>query len=111
MKILSLSFPKFEGDTLGGDKFIERVTTKFRSNGQSLFLDSVQHCKVDISWTSDFTSRLHESLTDSSILGFLSSELDEEINSAKVWSRICDHLNSSDLSMARKMHNWTDFFH
>ena len=88
VKIPSFSVPKFEGDTLGGDKFIERVTTKFRSNGQSPFLDSEQHCTANTSWSSAFASRLRESLTDSPILGFLSSELDEENNSAKVWTRI-----------------------
>ena len=110
VKVPNFSVPKFEGDTLGGDKFIDKVSTKFRSNGQSLYLESVQHCTENTSWSSAFASRLRESLADSAILGFLSSELDKEHNSAKVWARISSHLNSSDLSMAREMHNWTEFF-
>ena len=84
VKILSFSVPKFEGDTLGGDTFVDKVATKFRSNGQSQFLNSEQYCTANTSWSSAFASRLRESLADSAILGFLSSELDSENNSAKV---------------------------
>ena len=61
-------------------------------------------------WSSAFASKLRESVADNAILGFLSTELEDQHNSAIVWNKIGVHLNSSDLSMARKMKHWTQLF-
>ena len=69
-----------------------------------------QFCTDKPTQCSAFASRLRESLADNVILGFLSTELEDEHNAAIVWNKIGSHLNSSDLSMAREMQNWTELF-
>ena len=57
-----------------------------------------------------FVSRICKSVANSAILGFLSTELEEEDNCAIVFQTILEHLSSSDLATARVFDNWMQFF-
>ena len=61
-------------------------------------------------WSDVFASRLRESIYESDILGFLSTELEAEKNCAKVWKQIVSHLTSVDVNTTRMMAHWNQLF-
>ena len=54
--------------------------------------------------------RLLDSLADNDIIGYLSTKLNDEGNCAEAWDNITSYLQTSDLTMARIMQHWSDFF-
>jgi len=67
-KIRSFSVGAFTGDTLGGDVYNSRLESIFASHVVTPFLVNVNHCFGNSAWSDAFTSRIRESITDSSIL-------------------------------------------
>ena len=74
-KIPSFRVPKFTGDTLAGDTYIESVDNVFRSAAMAQYLLSEVFCETRISWSDAFASRLRESIRESDILGFIATEM------------------------------------
>jgi len=109
-KIPNFHIPKFQGDTLTEDDFIEAVDYALRSATMAQFLDSKPCCDNSPTWSDTFVSRLCGLVADSDILGFLATELESEKNWAKVWTRIQKTLNSSDVTTTRVMLNWQALF-
>jgi len=109
-KIPTFHVPKFQGDTLTDEDFIADVDRAFRSVTMSQFLDSQSCCDNSPTWSDAFTSRIHGSIADSDIMGFLVTELVSEMNCAIVWTRTQLTLNSSDVTTAWVMSNWQALF-
>ena len=109
-KLPTFTVPKFDGTTLEGDTYVEAVERRFRNNGQLQFLEDESYCRTHAAWSSAFASRLLDSVADSPILGYLSTNLKKEKNCAIVWTKVNSCLHTSDLTMARIMQHWTDFF-
>ena len=82
------------------------VKTTFRSNTMSQFLEDPNNYNNSLYWSRAFTSRLRDSIEESYILSFLTTNLDGENNYARVWNRIEKHILSTDIKMARVMTNW-----
>jgi len=86
------------------------VDNAFRSFAMDkYFLDEVYYVKSS-EWSDAFASRLRESIYESDILGFLSTELEAEKNCAKVWKQIVSHLTSADVNTTRMMAHWNQLF-
>ena len=109
-KVPTFTVPKFTGDTLAGDTYIESVDNAFRSSALAKYLVDEEYCKSNPSWSDAFASRLRESIRESDILGFLATELEAVKNCATVWDKIISHLSSSDVKTARMMANWNQLF-
>ena len=109
-KVPAFTVPKFVGDSLEGQAFVDNVVRKFKGHGQLSFLEDDQYCDDHSVWSEAFSSCLLDSLADSDILGYLSTELKDEGNCAEVWDKITSCLQTSDLTMARIMQHWSDFF-
>ena len=69
--------PKFVGDSLEGQAFVDNVVHKFNGHGQILYLEDDQYCDNHSVWSEAFSSRLLDSVADSDILGYLLTELKE----------------------------------
>ena len=82
----------------------------FWSSAMEEYLDSEARCEQNKPWSSAFASQIRKSLRESPTLGFLSTELNQEINCAKVWMRIENHLSSEDVVTACVMNLWTKLF-
>jgi hypothetical protein len=65
------------------------------------FLHSRTHCNNHPAWSGAFASRLRDSLSHSSVLEYLATELEDENNCAKVWSKIKQKISTSDVKIAR----------
>ena len=76
----------------------------------SVFLHSVEHCDNHPAWSGAFASRLRGALSNSSILQYLSTELEDEANCAKVWRAIQSKLSTADVKIARMSQDWHDLF-
>ena len=59
------------------------------------------HCSKHPAWSGAFASRLRDSLSCSSILEYLSTELEEEETCAKCWAGIKENISAADLKIAR----------
>ena len=110
IKIPSFDVPLFNGNMIEGHSYIQDVQDTFRSSAMEDYLDSEAHCDQNKPWSGAFASRIRESLKDSPLLSFLSTELNQENNCAKVWMRIKNHLSSEDVVTARVMNLWTKLF-
>ena len=102
--------PVFTGEAVEGDKWMEKVISKFKSNAVSDFLSDRDTCERNMEWSSAFASRLRESVSDNPSLGYLSTELEEVDYCCNVWDKIKSRLSSSDLTMARSLALWTGLF-
>ena len=109
-KIPSFDVPLYNGNIIEGHSYIQDVQDTFRSSAMEDYLNSEAHCDQNHSWSGAFASRIRESLKDSLTLGFLSTELNQENNCARVWIRIKNHLSSEDVVTARVMNLWTKLF-
>jgi len=109
-KVPAFTVPKFVGDSLEGQAYVDNVVRKFNGHGQLQFLEDDSYCADHFAWSEAFSSRLLDSVADSDILGYLSTELKDEGNCAEVWYKITSCLQTSDLTMARIMQHWSDFF-
>ena len=76
----------------------------------SRFLTDDIACKKLTEWSGTFTRRIRSSICNSSILLFLSTELNDEVNCCIVWGKVIMFLNSSDVTTARVMSHWTSLF-
>ena len=76
VKIPEILIPKFQGDTIGGETFIEDMERVFRSKGLVKFLISKTHCDICPTWLDAFASRLRDSVSSSHIMEYLSTELE-----------------------------------
>jgi len=102
-KISTFRVPKFKGDTLTGGDIIAEINCTFRSAAIAQILDS-QACYNSLpTWSNIFASRLRKSMAKSDILVFLVTELESEMNCAKVLSWIQLTLRSSDVTTTRVM--------
>jgi len=110
-KIPAFKEPIFRGDIHDGDKYIRMVKMTFRSNLMSQFLEDETNCKNSPFWSGAFASRLRESIKESDILSFLATELDDENNCARVWTRIECHLSSTDIKIVRVITNWSSLLY
>ena len=102
--------PKFVGNSLEGQEFVDNVVRKFKGHGQLSYLEDGQYCENHPAWSEAFSSRLLDFLANSDILGYLSTELKDEGNCSEVWEKITSCLQTSDLTMARIMKHWSGFF-
>jgi len=109
-KVPTFCVPKFTGDTLTGDTYIDSVDNAFRSSTITKYLLDEVCCMKNPEWSDAFASRLRESICESDILGFLSTELKAEKHCAKVWKQIMSHLTSADRNTARMMALWNQLF-
>ena len=57
-----------------------------------------------------FSSRLRDSMSWSTILEYLLTELEEEQNCAKSWDRIKQKLSTADVKVARMRQDWHNLF-
>ena len=87
VKIPVLIVPKFQGNTIGGDSFIEDVERMFRSKGLVKFFHSNMHCDSSPTWSDVFASMLRESVANNPIMGYLSAELENVSCSFTVWAK------------------------
>ena len=109
-KIPSFDVPLFNGNMIDGHSYIQDVQDTFRSSAMEEYLKSEAHCDQNKPLSGAFASRIRESLKDSPTLSFLSTELNQENNCAKVWMKIKNHLSSEDVVTARVMNLWTKLF-
>ena len=77
-KVPSSQVSGFVRNTLKGDLFEKKVTSVFGNNTMARFLISEQYCDNHPAWSGAFASRLRDTLGNSSILQYLSAELEEE---------------------------------
>ena len=73
----------------------------------SKFAEYPNHCDNSPYWLEAFASQLRESIEESYILSFLVKEIDSENKCTRVWTRIENHLSSTDIKTARVMKNWS----
>ena len=109
-KLPSFTLPKFHGERLDGDDYKNKVERVFRNHGQLLFLLDDEYPGFHTDWSTAYSSRILDSLADSSIMSFMAERLKDETNSYVVWKKVCEHLSTSDLSMTRIMKLWREFF-
>ena len=76
-KVPAFSVTKFVGDSLEVRAFVENIVRKFKEHGQLSYLDDDQYCNNHPVWSKAFYSRLLDSLANSDILGYLSTELND----------------------------------
>ena len=110
VKIPVLMVPKFQGDIMGGDTYIEDVERAFRSKGLVKFLHSKTHCDSCPTWSDAFASMLRESVANSPIMGYLSTELENVSCSFTVWAKFRTKLSTGDVLTARIMSQWQSLF-
>ena len=108
-KVPHFTVPPFEGDALKGDVYISTVLNAFASAGQGQYLTDVNHCYINQEWSGAFASRLRESVNKGTFR-YLSTQMDTEINCAKVWAHIKKHLSAKDLVLGRILTLWQSFF-
>ena len=94
---------KLVGKSLEGQLFVDNVVQKFKGHGQLSYLENYQYYDDHPSWSESFSSRLLDSLDDSDILGYLSTETKDEGNCTELWEKITSYLQTPDLTMARIM--------
>ena len=109
-KVPQFILSKFVGDRLGGAHWIKGVVRKFKGQGIKTYLTDNTYCNVNSDWSSAFASRLLDSLINSDILQYITTKLKDEGNCAEVWEVIYNALQSTDLTLARVLNNWQDFF-
>jgi len=80
---------------LKGDVYISTVLNAFASAGQGQYLSDINHCYINQEWFGAFASRLRESVNKGTFR-YLSTQMDMEINCAKVWAHIKRHLSAKD---------------
>ena len=100
-KVPNFNVPEFVGDTLKGDLFEEIVVSTFSNNAMASFLTSEKHYDNHPAWSGGFASRLRDDISNSSILEYLSTELEEKQNYPKVWKQIRTKLSTADIKIAR----------
>ena len=83
-KIPTFKVPKFKGDTLIDDHDIAYIDQAFYSAAMAQFLDSDECCNNSPTWGDAFVYRIGESVAESDILEFSATELEFEMNCAKV---------------------------
>ena len=109
-KVPASSVTKFVGNRLERQEFVDNVVRKFKGHGQISYLEDAEFCDGHPVWSEVFSSRLLDSLADSDILGYLLTKLKDEDNYTEVWKKITSCLQMLDLTMARIMQHWSDFF-
>jgi len=108
-KVPHFTVPPYEGDALKGDVYISTVLNAFASAGQGQYLSDINHCYINQEWSGAFASRLRESVNKGTFR-YLSTQMEMEINCAKVWEHIKSHLSAKDLVLGRVLTLWQSFF-
>ena len=67
-KVPAFTVPKFVGDSLEGQAYVDNVVRKFKGHGQLHFLEDDSYCADHFAWSEAFSSRLLDSVADSDIL-------------------------------------------
>ena len=70
------------------------------------YLESRSYCDNNPCWLGAFALRIRESIVVNDILSFLATELENEDNFFKVWSKVIKHLMTSDVTTACVMSHW-----
>ena len=104
-KVLQFVLSKFVGDRLDRSDWITDVVRKFRGQGIETFLTDTLYCDANSDWSAAFASRLLDSVDDSDMLQYITTELEDEGNYTEVWGIIFDALQLSDLTLARVLKN------
>jgi len=79
------------------------VLRKFK--GQSRYLLDTSHCHGHSEWSDAFILKLLDSLVDSDVLQYTTSELKNEGKLADVWDMIIEALQFTDLTLAGVLKN------
>ena len=108
--VLAFSIPKFIGDRIKRQELVDNVMRKFKGHGQLSYLEDTDFCDNHPGWSEAFSSCLLDSLAENDILGYQLTELKDEGNCAEVWEKFTTCLHTSELTMARIMQHWSDFF-
>ena len=95
---------------LNGDVFEQQVVNVFGNNTMASFFTSKDHCDNHHTRSVFFSSRLRDSMSWSTILEYLLTELEEEQNCAKFWDRIKQKLSTADVKVARMRQDWHNLF-
>jgi hypothetical protein len=109
-KVPIFKVPAFSGDTLKGDVYEREIFSVFGNNSMASFLTSRTHCNNHPAWSGAFASRLRDSLSHSSVLEYLATELEDENNCAKCWHKIKLKFSTSDVKIARMSQDWQELF-
>ena len=64
-KVPAFMVPKFVGNSLERQVFVDKVTRKFKGHGQLSYLEDTDFCEGYPAWSEAFSSRLLDSLDDS----------------------------------------------
>ena len=75
-KVPIFKVPTFYGDTLKGDKFIKKIEYIFINSAMAAFINNRKYCNNHPEWSFIFASLLRDSIANSTILGYLATELD-----------------------------------
>jgi len=78
-KIPAFNVKPFTGESLGGDVYISRVESIFAGHGVSPFLVDMNHCLANPALSGAFVSRIRQSIAESPILGYITSEMETEM--------------------------------
>jgi len=82
----------------------------FASAGQGQFLTDVAFCYANKEWSGAYASCLRQSIADSPIMSFLTTQMDKEVSCVVVWAHIKSHLSAKDLILGRVLTLWQSFF-
>ena len=98
-KVPIFKVPEFKGDTLKEDIYECEVVNIFGNNVMASFLTSRSHCNNHPAWSGAFASRLRDSLSHLSVLEYLATELEDDHNCTKVWTKIKLKFSTSDVKI------------